>query len=167
MGSSLKKLLVTGLGTGYLPIAPGTWGSLAVAVVFAAVGLATGADAVVVNLTMVGVLVASSGVCVALGKFTEETFGGKDPGKCSTDEFAGQALALLGVPFAVGGLEPGHSVLAVAALGFGAFRFFDILKPPPARQIEKLPRGWGVLCDDLVAGVYANIVSQLVWRLVF
>ena len=167
MSNGLKKLLVTGLGTGYLPVAPGTWGSLAVAVLFAVVCLASRSDALAVNLSMVAVLGLSCIVCVALGKFTEETFGGKDPGKCSTDEFAGQSLAFLGLPLAVAGMGPMPSVLAVTAVGFAAFRFFDILKPPPARQIEKLPRGWGVLCDDLVAGVYANIVSQLVWRLVF
>ena len=58
-----------------------------------------------------------------------------------------------------------REVFAVAVVAFAAFRFFDILKPPPVRQLEKLPAGWGILADDLGAGVYANIVSQLVLRL--
>ena len=167
MNDRLKRLLVTGLGTGYLPVAPGTWGSAAIAAVFAGVCLLSGNDASVVNGVIGGVLLLSSVVCIALGGFAEEAFGKKDPGKCSIDEFAGQSLAYLGVPMAVAGLGTAFSAMALAAGGFAAFRFFDILKPPPARQIEKLPRGWGVLCDDLVAGLYANIVSQLVWRLVF
>jgi len=55
--------------------------------------------------------------------------------------------------------------LTTAAAGFLAFRAFDIVKPPPARQMEALPRGWGVLLDDLAAGIYANLACQLVLRL--
>jgi phosphatidylglycerophosphatase A len=54
--------------------------------------------------------------------------------------------------------------LWVVLIAFVAFRFFDILKPPPCRQLEKLPAGWGILMDDLMAGVYANLASQLVIR---
>jgi phosphatidylglycerophosphatase A len=50
-------------------------------------------------------------------------------------------------------------------VAFAAFRAFDIIKPPPIRGLERLPRGWGVVADDLAAGVYANIVAQLVLRL--
>jgi phosphatidylglycerophosphatase A len=50
-------------------------------------------------------------------------------------------------------------------VGFGMFRLFDITKPPPVRQLERLPQGWGVLVDDLAAGVYANIAAHLILRL--
>ena len=165
--NAIRSWLVTGLGTGYLPVAPGTWGSGAVACAFVGVSLAAGGDASTPLVFLLTVVAASSVVCVALGQYVEKAFGRKDPGQCTIDEFAGQALAYVALPTAVAGWPRWQGVLLAGAIGFAAFRFFDILKPPPARQIEKLPRGWGVLCDDLVAGIYANIVAQLVWRLVF
>ena len=50
-------------------------------------------------------------------------------------------------------------------IGFLAFRVFDILKPQPARNLEKIPNGWGIMLDDVIAGIYANIVTQLAWFL--
>lgn len=157
----MRKWIVTGLGTGYLPLAPGTWGSAAVAVLFVAAAMLCGRSAVCVNGAMVAVLVAASIGCVALGKFAESHFGRKDPPQVSLDEWAGQALAYLMLPLGTGNRQ----LLIVAAAGFLAFRALDILKPPPARRLEKLPAGVGILLDDLVAAVYANIVCQLVFRL--
>jgi phosphatidylglycerophosphatase A len=54
----------------------------------------------------------------------------------------------------------------VVLSAFVAFRLFDILKPPPIRRLEELPHGWGVLMDDLLAGVYANVAAQLLARIV-
>ena len=107
---------------------------------------------------MLIVCVLASIACVALGPFTERAFGKKDPGQCTIDEVAGQALTYLLLP-----LE-GISAPAVVISGFLAFRVFDILKPPPARQLEKLPAGWGVLLDDLAAGLYANVLLQVLVR---
>ncbi len=55
----------------------------------------------------------------------------------------------------------------MALVGFGLFRLFDIWKPSPARQAERLPAGLGVMADDLVAGLYANLCGQILWRIVF
>jgi len=52
----------------------------------------------------------------------------------------------------------------VLLAGFLAFRIFDITKPPPARQLERLPAGWGILLDDLAAAVYANLLCQIIFR---
>ena len=157
----IKALLVTGLGGGYFPIAPGTVGSAVVAAAFFLVVYLSGGDVALVNGVLVGILVFSCVVCVALGNFTERAFGKKDPGQCVIDEWAGQAVALLGAPLSGAELVP---TLTVTAIGFFAFRFFDILKPFPARRMEKLPKGWGVLCDDLIAGLYALAIVQL-WRI--
>ncbi|MBT3201065.1 MAG: phosphatidylglycerophosphatase A, partial [Phycisphaerales bacterium] len=89
----------------------------------------------------------------------EKAFGKKDPSQCTADEWAGQALTMLALPM----IGPGAWITCL--VGFGMFRLFDITKPPPVRQLEKLPQGWGVLVDDLAAGVYANIASQLILRL--
>ena len=162
--STLRKAIVTGLGTGYLPVAPGTWGSGAVCVVFMAVALGCGGRLICISVTMAVLAAGSAAACVALGQFTERAFGKKDPGECTVDEWAGQAVALIALPLA--DQAPVLQWLIAAAVAFVAFRFFDIVKPPPARQMEKLPHGWGILLDDLVAGVYANIVAQVALRLV-
>jgi phosphatidylglycerophosphatase A len=160
----LGKLLVSGFGSGYLPIAPGTWGSGAVAAIFFATALASDGRGICLNGTMGVILVLSSIVCVAFGRMAQETFGRKDPSECVADEWAGQALALIGLPLGAS-LPMWQAAGVTAAAAFFAFRFFDIVKPPPARQLESLPYGWGVLLDDLAAGIYANLVCQLVLRL--
>ncbi len=71
------------------------------------------------------------------------------------DEFAGQFLALLALP-------PTWPVLLA---GFVLFRLFDIMKPPPARRLEALPGATGIMADDLLAGLYANLLLQLAIRL--
>ena len=157
----MRKWIVTGLGTGYLPLAPGTWGSAGVAVLFVAAAMLCGRSAVCVNGAMVAVLAAASVGCVALGEFAERHFGRKDPPQVSLDEWAGQALAYLLLPLGAGRGQ----LLIVAAAGFVAFRLFDIVKPPPGRRLEKLPAGVGILVDDLVAAVYANVACQLIFRL--
>lgn len=157
MNRTLGKLLVTGLGTGYLPLMPGTWGSLAIAGAYLLLCRATGGSMLWVSVAMGGVLVASSIACVGLGPFAERAFGRKDPSRCSVDEFAGQALAYLALP--VGSLAMDWWI--GAGVGLLYFRVFDVVKPPPARRLERLPHGWGVLADDLMAGLYANVAAQI------
>ena len=159
-GGALAKLIVSGLGTGYLPIAPGSWGSLAVTGLFVLIAWGSGGRAICVTGSMVALALAASVGCVACGRWAEEYYGRKDPGHVTADEWAGQALTFVLLPLTVG-LE---NLWLVAAVGFVAFRIFDIVKPPPVRAMEKLPFGWGVLLDDLVAGVYANIVCQVLLR---
>ena len=161
----LGKIAASGLGTGYLPVAPGTWGSAAVLGVFLAVALATDLDRCGVMTVMAAVAVVSSVICVALGPFVERVWGKKDPGKCTIDEWAGQALALVYLPLSAD--ADSTTILWTAVGAFFAFRVFDIVKPPPARWLEKLPTGWGVLADDLAAGVYATAAVWAVATLAF
>jgi phosphatidylglycerophosphatase A len=192
MKDRLAKLVLTGLGTGYLRPAPGTWGSAAACAIYLAVMWIGGGDLTAVNAAMAAVLVLASVGCVAFGRDAERIFGKKDPSQCVIDEWAGQALALLLLPLhsppssprswtassgdyiihkvhyeTIGSGAWWSNVLLAVAIAFVAFRAFDIIKPPPARQLEKLPYGWGVLLDDFAAGLYANVVCQLVLRLGF
>lgn len=162
-----RKLIVTGLGTGYLPVS-GTWGSLVTVAIYLLVSWACQGGgqplqlgAWPVQLTMLAVAILASWACVGWGDYVEATWE-KDPSHCTIDEVAGQAVALLAMPSAA---DP-RSWFVVAGVCFVLFRVMDIVKPPPARQFEKLPKGWGVLTDDLMAGVYANITAQLIIRLV-
>ena len=139
--------IATAGGSGYAPVASGTFGSV--------VGLAVWAA--LVGVSQPAYALACAGVTV-LGIWSagraEAIFGRHDDGRITIDEVAGMLLSLAWLP----------ARLEVAALGFLLFRAFDIWKPFPARAAERLPSGLGVMADDLVAGAYANLGGQLVWR---
>ena len=162
----IARILVSGLGTGYLPVASGTWGSAAVAAIYLLVAGLAGRNPhqmMIVNIAMAAICVAASVVCVALGRAAEQHFGRKDPSQVTIDEYAGQALALIALPAGTGRNDWLVTVLAA----FLAFRFFDIVKPPPANGLQRLAFGWGILVDDLIAGLYANILCQVFLRVVW
>jgi phosphatidylglycerophosphatase A len=83
---------------------------------------------------------------------TAEKQWGHDNGKITIDEAVGMLIALIALP----------KTLVLIIIAFITFRFFDIVKLFPAGRAERLPRGWGIMMDDVVAGIYANIITQLV-----
>ena len=158
-------------GVGYLPLAPGTWGSLVGVAIhlsiqllflrnvesfpewgrFAILALAPGVIAV--ELVVIGTLIL---VGIWAASRTEQLAGRKDPGKVVIDEVAGQMIAMLP-------LIPGRTTSWLAVVvAFAFFRFFDIVKPYPARRLEQLESGLGVMSDDIVAGAYAAIVTAII-----
>ena len=140
----LRLLLATGLGLGYAPFAPGTVGSLATLPLVFLVWYVGGSWALLVAT----LLVTAVGLW-ACGA-TETRFGVKDPGPVVIDEVAGQMVSLLF-------LAPTLPTLLTA---FALFRLFDIWKPFPVRQAERLPGASGIMTDDLLAGVYSNLLIQ-------
>lgn len=148
----LATLLATGFGSGLLPKAPGTWGSLLAVVagegLFQVAGLAGIAGLAAVS-TLVGVPV-SGRVSVLRGR--------KDPGEVVVDEIAGQAIALAGLHVVLPAGAPDSIRWGLVALAFVLFRVFDILKPGPVDRLQSLPGGWGVMADDLLAGALAGIL---------
>jgi len=145
-------LTATFFGIGRLHPGPGTWGSAATVLLWAAAFHALSpnlrtptAIALAVLITLVGIPAATR---VARASAT------KDPQFVVIDEVAGQLIALIAVPLAW------QTFLA----GFILFRVFDIFKPPPVRQLEKLPEGSGIVLDDVAAGLYALVVMQLLLR---
>jgi phosphatidylglycerophosphatase A len=153
--------MVTVFGLGYLRPAPGTWGSLP-SVVIAAALIAAGAGpagkACVYWAVLGAITLIFTAACVALGDKAEARFWKKDPSQVVADETAGQAVTLLFLPPAAAATSrPGLAACWLLA-AFLAFRAMDIIKPWPARQIQSVPGGWGVVLDDLVAGVYAGLI---------
>jgi phosphatidylglycerophosphatase A len=145
----LRYWIATGLGSGLVPFAPGTAGSAVAVGLFwltTLPGLVWLPPLAFAGLVLVGFWSAAAAA---------RRLGQKDPGAVVIDEFAGQFLALLALP---------HSWPVLAA-GFVLFRLFDIVKPPPARRFEALPGATGIMTDDLVAGLYANLLLQLAVRL--
>ena len=152
----MKRLLASCFGLGWLPVAPGTWGSLPPAILFAL--MCHFSSSVVLTVIVMAVLaLVGSVVCVKCASASIAATGKTDPGEVVADEFAGQAVTFLAVPFLITNTITSHHVWVVALLGFLLFRLFDIAKPWPIRKLEKLPTGWGILADDLLAGVYAGI----------
>ncbi len=143
----LGVFIATCAYVGYAPIAPGTFGSaigLAVFYVVRQQRSTTVEVAVIVALAAVGLWSATE---------AEHHFGGIDPGPVVIDEVIGMLITLAFIPVNVAG----------AIVAFFIFRFLDVVKPWPARRLEHLPGGFGVVLDDMMAGVYGNIVM---WGLV-
>jgi len=139
----LKNIATLGF-IGYFPVAPGTFGSLA-ALVFVALLK----PAQFHHLLLV---IAFAVVGTIASHHAEKTLNQKDSGHIVIDEFAGYTLSVLSLP----------ATVPYLTAGFLLFRFFDILKPPPIRWIERtFPGGIGVMSDDLMAGVYTNALLQL------
>lgn len=135
-----RALIVTALGLGRLPIAPGTWGTLGGVAIF----LALPGDASY-PYWLAGAFLAVSALNLALCPWAERHWGKKDPGAFVIDEVAGYLVVVAGLA------KPS---LAAGVAAFFLFRLFDILKPPPARRAERLPAGWGIWLDDVLAGAY-------------
>jgi phosphatidylglycerophosphatase A len=152
----MKKFLVTMAGVGFLP-ASGTFASLLTCLILLPI-LAL-LSYFWQNVVAAGGLLLFSAMNIALAPWAIARFGDKDPGQFVLDEAAGICLTVLFLP-----PRPGWEIWINLAAAFVAFRLFDITKPPPARQLERLPMGWGILMDDLAAAIYANLLCQVVLR---
>jgi phosphatidylglycerophosphatase A len=159
-------------GVGYLPLAPGTWGSalgVALYLIFQAGSLSLfsaiegrGLDATTIHLlrtsslALIAAAVTLAGVWAATR--TEILVRRKDPGIVVIDEVAGQMIAFIFVPASAG--------VWVIVAGFILFRLFDIWKPYPIRRLEGLKSGLGIMADDVLAGIYAAVVLSVIWLIV-
>jgi phosphatidylglycerophosphatase A len=142
-------MVATFFGIGYVQPGPGTWASAVTALLWAALahflpdsGRIPVAIVFAIVVTFIGIPAATQ---------VARASGMKDPGFVVIDEVAGQLISLIAIPLTW------KTFLA----GFILFRVFDILKPPPVRQLERLPEGSGIMLDDVAAGIYALAVMQL------
>lgn len=141
---AVARGLASGLYVGYIPGAHGTLGSLwgpLLCFVLPSTWL-TGLWLLIPPLFIVGVW--SSALC--------EKYWGHDPGRVVFDEVVGSLVTLAFIPLSV----------PVIWTGFVLFRLFDMIKPPPVGYFERLPHGWGVMSDDLMAGIISNILLRLI-----
>jgi phosphatidylglycerophosphatase A len=140
MAKALQRALlfyVTCGFIGFLPFAPGTWGSL-----FAGL-LVYVLPGVFGNVVFLLVLTALSLLCIKTVDYQ-----GQDPGYIVIDEALGMWVTMVGH----------ETSIANTLIGFLLFRFFDIVKPWPVRKLEGLPRGYGIVADDVLAGIMANLL---------
>ncbi len=147
MRKCLILTVATGVGSGFLPLVPGTWGTLLAAglyiILFIFISLSPWL------LYVLSLLLFLVGVWSA-GK-AEQYFETRDPCQVVIDEIAGYFVAVM---FFIPSLQ-------LAVISFILFRLFDILKPFPLRRLEKMPEGWGVMLDDIGAGLYAALILAL------
>jgi phosphatidylglycerophosphatase A len=133
---------------GYAPVAPGTFGSAAGLIVFAAV---RASKSVAVELVVIALLFALG---VWSATIAERHFGGIDPGPVVMDEVVGMLITLALLDVTISG----------AIAGFFVFRILDIVKPWPSAGFERLPGGVGIMADDAMAAIYGNLLMRgLVW----
>ena len=144
--------LGTFFGAGLLKPGPGTYGSIAAVLLWygaahalqpSPIALAIGTAVAAVTATLIGIPAAT---------IVARESGLEDPGHVVIDEVAGQLIALIAIP-----ADWRH-----AAVSLLLFRAFDIIKPPPVRQFERLPKGTGIMLDDVAAGLLALLVAQVV-----
>ncbi len=144
--------VATFFGAGLGKPGPGTWGSVAAVLLWALFGLLGHPS----PHTLLFALLAGIALTLIFGipaaTLAARESGRKDPGFVVIDEVAGQWITLLGCP-----LDWRHGVLALIL-----FRLFDITKPFPVRRLERLPEGWGIVLDDVAAGLYALGVASLI-----
>jgi phosphatidylglycerophosphatase A len=140
------KLFSTGLGIGYIGKGSGTYAAIACCIVWYLLQLHgyQSVPALLITVAITAIGVWSSTVV--------EEFWGKDPQRVVIDEIAGMCISLLFLPVNVKYLIAGLIL----------FRFFDIVKPLGVRRMENLKGGWGIMFDDVLAGIYANLILQVV-----
>jgi phosphatidylglycerophosphatase A len=146
-------LTATGFGAGFAPKAPGTFGALeGVAIFLLTLALQLSAQQHFVLLVALNLLIFAAGVWAS--KRTCEISNLEDPSQVVVDEISGQLIALTPLAFA--------SSTALVIVAFMLFRLFDIFKPYPIRKLEHLPNGFGVMLDDVLAGIFAAVIIWLV-----
>ena len=165
----LARFIATGFYSGYIPWASGTFGSLIGALFFLIPAFSNTIILLIVIVVGIaaGIVTSAQVADVEGNRLTQmakrlkdqlhhDGHGTPDPSIVVIDEIVGMWISMFAIS---------PSLLSVA-VAFVLFRIFDIIKPYPARQMERLPNGWGIMLDDVVAGIYANIAARLVMALV-
>ena len=161
--SFVTRAVATGLFSGYIPWASGTFGTLVGLAVYLLPGLSEPLWlSLLIVVGMAAGVVTSKKVAQATGHqltasarrakelFQPGAHAPADPSIVVIDEIVGIWISLWLVPY---------SRVAIV-VAFVLFRLFDIVKPPPARQLERIPNGWGIMLDDVAAGIYANLATR-------
>ncbi|MGB5529713.1 MAG: phosphatidylglycerophosphatase A [Ignavibacteriaceae bacterium] len=139
-----EKFIGSGFFTGYSPVASGTVGSIAALLIY-----------LIPGFEQLFIIIPSIIIFLVYGIFLGNKFEveyGKDPAQCTVDELVGTWISLVALPKSIG----------IIVTTFLLWRFLDIIKPPPARRLEKLKGGLGIMIDDVVSGIYTLIIMHLI-----
>lgn len=144
----IQKLLGSGFYTGYIPFAPGTFGSLVALLIFLIPGFEN--IYIILPVTIIAFLIG-----IKLGNYFESIFS-KDPKQFTLDEFVGTWITFLFIP----------QNFVQICVGFTIWRILDIVKPYPANKLESLNGGLGIMLDDVVSGLY-SLVIMVIFNFIF
>jgi len=142
----MRKIILSFFFLGYAPFFPGTAGSAGAAGIYLALRY-LGVESAWFFLSLSGLFFC---ITALLGRWAVRFYGKPDPRQVVSDEVAGYFISV--------SLFIHIAPVTAAAASFVLFRFFDIVKPPPCRRLEKLPHGYGIAADDIMAGIYANLL---------
>lgn len=150
----IYEFIATAAYTGYIPVAPGTFGTLAALAIYVLIGIFTsGMPGYVQPGTVVFFLaILFFYPAIRISGWFEKKFSKKDPTWIVIDEVLGYFLSVSFLPF----------TWKTILLSFFIFRILDIIKPYPANASEALPNGWGVVVDDCISGIYTNLLIRLI-----
>jgi len=139
-----EKFIGSGFYTGYIPLTSGTFGSLAALLIYWIPGFEN-------PYIIIPAIILFTSYGIYVGNKFDKVYG-KDPAECTVDEMVGQWITLLFLP----------KTILITILAFLTWRLFDIIKPYPARKLEKLTGGTGIMADDVVASIYSLIFVHLI-----
>ncbi|MDA3899172.1 MAG: phosphatidylglycerophosphatase A [Spirochaetes bacterium] len=146
----VMHFLYTGFYTGYMPFAPGTFGTLLACAIYCSLYLTFGDNVRFINM---GLVLLAAYPAVMLGNQAEKYFDSKDPQVVVLDEMMGYWIAVFFFPFSI----------RLVIIAFVLFRFFDIVKPWPINGLQQLKGGLGIMIDDYLAGLFSNAI---IWILI-
>ena len=139
-----EKLIGSGFYTGFFPVASGTIGSLAALIIYLIPGFEQ--LFIIIPFTLIFIVYG-----IFLGNKFETNYG-KDPAECTVDEVVGTWISVIALP----------KTLWIIVTAFFVWRILDIIKPPPARNLERLKGGLGIMIDDVISGIYTLIIMHLI-----
>ena len=147
------KIIASGFGSGFSPVAPGTCGSLVACLVLYLLNLFVPSANDFYNYSFIHIILCISFTVIGIISVNKmEAEWGHDSPEFTIDEIVGMWFTLLLIPF----------TWTTVLIAFVLFRFFDILKPFGIRSLEKVHGGWGVMLDDILAGIYANVLLHII-----
>ncbi|MBN2372751.1 phosphatidylglycerophosphatase A [bacterium] len=145
MYNHLAMAIASLFGIGYIPFCPGTFGTFAAIFLYAVIARFS-------LYSQVGAIFVIFFIGVWAAQKAEKILNKKDPTVVVIDEAAGYLLTMCFLPFSI----------TVSLIGFFLFRIFDILKPFPIKRLEKISGGWGIMMDDILAGIYSSVVLRVI-----
>ena len=146
----IPRLIATSFGAGFLPVAPGTWGAIVAIILWLPLWLLCTEPWIIFVVTLSATTIYT--LAGTWASTMSEKYWGKDPVVACADETVGQWLSMLPLSALP------HSHWWEILLALALFRFFDIFKPLGIRAMERFPGGWGMMADDLLAGLYSAII---------
>lgn len=159
----IAVVIATGFGAGFIPFGPGTWGSVVGLLIAYGLIVVFGADVLMLQNSLIAAGVVSAALGIWASHRAEKIFDRKDASQIVVDEVCRQIISFVFIAPYLAGLGASWRWWMIA--GFALFRAFDIFKPYPINKLQDLSGGFGVMMDDVLAGIYSAVILSLLMLL--